>query len=55
MVDQNTKRYEIVRKLNPRAFYTIWTRALKGELFDSIIDEMVKEEEYRMSSKRKAK
>jgi len=55
MVDQNTKRYEIVRKLNPRAFYTIWMRTLKGEFFDAIIDTMVKEEEDRMKSKRRVK
>jgi len=51
MADQNTKRYEIVRKLNPREFYAIWMRNIKGENFDSIIDEMVKSEEGRMSQK----
>lgn len=37
------RRYETVRKLNPRQFREIWDRNLRGERFDDIIDQITKD------------
>lgn len=34
-------RYEAVRKLNTQQFAEVFSRSLKGEQFDDIIDELI--------------
>ena len=40
---QGYLRYEILRKCNPSDYAKLWERSLKGERFDDLVDEMLKE------------
>ena len=35
-------RYEALRVINPKDFAELWSRALLGERFDDMVDELVK-------------
>ncbi len=39
-------RYEAVRKCSPRKFSELYDRNMKGERFDTLIDELIKYEKY---------
>ncbi len=36
------RRYEALRRVNPRQFMDLWNRNLKGEKFDALVDDLVK-------------
>ena len=36
------RRYEALRRVNPRQFMDLWNRNLKGERFDDLVDELAK-------------
>lgn len=36
------RRYEALRRVNPRQFMDLWNRNLKGERFDALVDELAK-------------
>ena len=42
---KNAKRYEVVRRLSIREFRALIIRNVKGENFDEMIDELVKQNE----------
>ncbi len=40
-------RYEALRTLKPYEFDTLWKRNIKGERFDDMVDELVKQKAKR--------
>lgn len=37
------RRYEALRRVNPRQFMALWERNMKGEKFDVLVDELAKD------------
>lgn len=39
-LEKNAKRYEKLRRLNPREFEELWRAALENRYFDDLVDEL---------------
>lgn len=55
-MEKSHKRYEYVRRLNPRQFTDLWEAHLKSDkLFDDMVDEMIEEHDKKREAQKAEK